>query len=140
MVIGHGHSFPDQSLGKARPRALDRPKEPSATQRQFLSSHSNILLTVLPPYLPHSKPPFPFLHNSSIMFNLRQRIQIVILLLLTLFVFASYHEGTGGTAWLQWLATISILAFALVFDLAFTNESSFIFDPDADNWRRKVVS
>ena len=74
------------------------------------------------------------------MFNLRQRIQIVILLLLTLFVFASYHEGTGGTAWLQWLATISILAFALVFDLAFTNESSFIFDPDADNWRRKVVS
>ena len=27
-----------------------------------------------------------------------------------------------------------------MFDVAFTNESSFMFDPDADNWRRKTVS
>ena len=71
--------------------------------------------------------------------NLRQKIQIVIMLLLVLFCFATYHEGTGSTAWLQWLASLSILAFVFIFDVSFTDESSFIFDPDADNWRRKVV-
>jgi hypothetical protein len=69
----------------------------------------------------------------------RQRLQVVILLMLTLLAFASYHPGTGGVAWLQWLTLISIFVFLLIFDLAFTNDSQFIFDPDADNWRRKVV-
>jgi hypothetical protein len=72
--------------------------------------------------------------------NLRQKLQIVILLALILFCFASYHEGTGSTVWLQWLTVITLMAFMLVFDLAFTNESQFLFDPDADNWRRKTVS
>ena len=71
--------------------------------------------------------------------NLRQKIQVVLLLLITLLAFATYHEGTGGTAWLQWLAVLTIMAFTFIFDLSFTNESSFLFDPDADNWRRKVV-
>jgi hypothetical protein len=72
--------------------------------------------------------------------NLRQRIQVWTLLILILFCFASYHQGSGGVGWLQWLTAISIFVFLLVFDLAFTNDSQFIFDPDADNWRRKVVS
>jgi hypothetical protein len=71
--------------------------------------------------------------------NLRQKIQVVILLTLILFAFASYHEGTGSTAWLQWLSVVSIAAFTFVFDLSFTNDSQFIFDPDAENWRRKTV-
>lgn len=72
--------------------------------------------------------------------NLRQKLQVLILLLLTLFAFAAYHEGTGGVAWIQYLSLIAIFTFTLIFDLAFTNDSQFIFDPDADNWRRKVVS
>ena len=72
--------------------------------------------------------------------NLRQRIQIVIILLLILFTFASYHKGTGSTVWLQWLTVLWMAAFMFVFDLAFTNDSQFIFDPDAENWRRKTVS
>jgi hypothetical protein len=71
--------------------------------------------------------------------NLRQRIQVLILFTLILFAFASYHEGSGNTAWLQWLSVISIAAFTFVFDLTFTNDSQFIFDPDAENWRRKTV-
>jgi hypothetical protein len=39
----------------------------------------------------------------------------------------------------MWLSVIVILTFTFIFDLAFSNESNFIFDPDADNWRRKVV-
>jgi hypothetical protein len=41
--------------------------------------------------------------------------------------------------WLQWLTAFVMVAFLLVFDLAFTNDSSFLFDPDAENWRRKMV-
>ena len=72
--------------------------------------------------------------------NIRQKLQVFLLLLLTFFTFAAYHSGTGGTGWLQLLTVLAILAFTFVFDLAFTNESQFIFDPDADNWRRKIVS
>jgi len=70
--------------------------------------------------------------------NLRQRIEVVILLVLLLLTFASYHEGS--TVWLQYLTVLSIFAFVYVFDLAFTNDSNFMFDPDAENWRRKTVS
>lgn len=69
--------------------------------------------------------------------NIRQKIQALLMLVLILFAFASYHEGS--TVWLQWLTVITILAFVYVFDLAFTNDSQFIFDPDAENWRRKTV-
>lgn len=71
--------------------------------------------------------------------NVRQKIQAILLLVLILLAFASYHPGTGGTAWLQWLSVITMAAFVFVFDVAFTNDSQFIFDPDADNWRRKTV-
>ena len=71
--------------------------------------------------------------------NLRQKIQITLLAFLILFAFASYHEGSGSTIWLQWLAIIAIMTYMFIFDIAFTNESSFIFDPDAENWRRKTV-
>ena len=71
--------------------------------------------------------------------NVRQKLQVLILLALIFLAFASFHAGTGGTAWLQWLSVVVIMAFVFVFDLAFTNDSQFIFDPDAENWRRKTV-
>jgi hypothetical protein len=73
------------------------------------------------------------------MINIRQKVQICLLLALILFTFASYHEGTGNTTWLMWLTAVVFAVFTLVFDCVFTNESGFIFDPDADNWRRKTV-
>lgn len=71
--------------------------------------------------------------------NARQRIEIALLLFLILLTFASYHGGTGSTIWLQWLTVAVFTVFVLVFDLSFTNDSQFIFDPDAENWRRKTV-
>ena len=70
---------------------------------------------------------------------LRQKIQFSLMIFLTLLAFGAYHEGTGSVVWLQWLSVLSIMAFLLIFDLGFTDESNFIFDPDAENWRRKVV-
>lgn len=65
------------------------------------------------------------------------RLALVLSNSVSFFQFASYHQG--DTTWLQWTTVISFLTFTLVFDCAFTNESSFLFDPDADNWRRKTV-
>eukprot|EP00934_Nitzschia_sp_Nitz4_P002757 Nitzschia sp. Nitz4//scaffold169_size48518//4888//5240//NITZ4_007061-RA/size48518-snap-gene-0.47-mRNA-1//1//CDS//3329538355//2747//frame0 len=70
--------------------------------------------------------------------NLRQQLEIVIIIALIFLSFATYHEGTGGVAWIQFLSVLGIMFFVYLFDVAFTNESMFIFDPDADNWRRKV--
>lgn len=70
--------------------------------------------------------------------NIRQRINVFIILLLTLISFASYHKGTGSTAWMQYATITVMFVFGLLFDLVFTDNSSFIFDPDADNWRRKT--
>eukprot|EP00549_Striatella_unipunctata_P010091 CAMPEP_0118711880 /NCGR_PEP_ID=MMETSP0800-20121206/24403_1 /TAXON_ID=210618 ORGANISM="Striatella unipunctata, Strain CCMP2910" /NCGR_SAMPLE_ID=MMETSP0800 /ASSEMBLY_ACC=CAM_ASM_000638 /LENGTH=75 /DNA_ID=CAMNT_0006616663 /DNA_START=46 /DNA_END=273 /DNA_ORIENTATION=+ len=70
--------------------------------------------------------------------ELRQQIQILLIIFFTFVAFASYSEGTGSTMWLQWTTLVTFIFFGLVFDMAFTDESSFIFDPDADNWRRKT--
>jgi hypothetical protein len=70
--------------------------------------------------------------------NYRQKIEFALILLLAFIAFASYHEGTGSVAWLQYTTVTVMLVFGFFFDISFTNESSFIFDPDADNWRRKT--
>lgn len=69
---------------------------------------------------------------------LRQRITLSLILFLVFVAFASYHKGTGSTVWLQWTTLIIFLFFGYVFDVAFTDSSMFMFDPDADNWRRKT--
>eukprot|EP00562_Extubocellulus_spinifer_P022477 CAMPEP_0178626552 /NCGR_PEP_ID=MMETSP0698-20121128/8458_1 /TAXON_ID=265572 /ORGANISM="Extubocellulus spinifer, Strain CCMP396" /LENGTH=78 /DNA_ID=CAMNT_0020265761 /DNA_START=42 /DNA_END=278 /DNA_ORIENTATION=+ len=68
----------------------------------------------------------------------RQKLELFLILFFTFLAFASYHEGTGSTAWLQWATLVIFLGFTYTFDASFTDESSFIFDPDADNWRRKT--
>ena len=80
---------------------------------------------------------FAYSTHSSFTMNLRQKIQTILVLVLILFTFASYTEG--GTAWLQWLTALTLLSFMFSFDLIFSNDSQFIFDPDAENWRRKTV-
>ena len=70
--------------------------------------------------------------------NTRQKIQAMLILLLTFIAFANYHKGTGSTAWIQVASITIMIMFGLLFDVEFTDSSSFIFDPDADNWRRKT--
>jgi len=31
-----------------------------------------------------------------------------------------------------------LIFFSFIFDVSFSDSSSFLFDPDADNWRRKT--
>lgn len=69
---------------------------------------------------------------------MRQKLQVLLIILFSFIAFASYHEVSGSAAWLQYLTVVVILLTTLVFDMIFTDESMFIFDPDADNWRRKT--
>lgn len=70
--------------------------------------------------------------------ELRQKINIMMIIFFSFLAFASYHKGTGSVAWMQYTTLVTFLFFGLVFDMTFTNDSNFIFDPDADNWRRKT--
>ena len=62
----------------------------------------------------------------------------MIIIFLIFLSFASYHKGTGSTAWMQFASIAIMFVFGLLFDVTFTDDSNFIFDPDADNWRRKT--
>ena len=70
--------------------------------------------------------------------SVRQRLEVLMLVFLSFVSFASYHAGTGSTTWIMWTTLVVFAAFALLFDVAFTDASSFVFDPDADNWRKKT--
>ena len=70
--------------------------------------------------------------------NSRQQILALLIIAVAFLAFASFHAGTGNTGWIQWITVDVMLIFGWIFDMAFTNDSSFLFDPDAGNWRRKT--
>eukprot|EP00566_Odontella_aurita_P035937 CAMPEP_0113532148 /NCGR_PEP_ID=MMETSP0015_2-20120614/3893_1 /TAXON_ID=2838 /ORGANISM="Odontella" /LENGTH=77 /DNA_ID=CAMNT_0000431067 /DNA_START=69 /DNA_END=302 /DNA_ORIENTATION=+ /assembly_acc=CAM_ASM_000160 len=70
--------------------------------------------------------------------NTRQTTELGLIIFFSFITFASYHAGTGSTAWLQWLTLVILITFGYIFDKSFTDDSMFVFDPDADNWRRKT--
>lgn len=63
------------------------------------------------------------------MMKLRQKLTVGLLLFLIFITFASYHESSGGTGWLQLLTLITMVVFVLTFDVLFTQQSTFVFDP-----------
>ena len=71
---------------------------------------------------------------------LRQKLELFLIVLFTLFAFASYSEYTASTAWIQWATLVIFLGFTYTFDASFTNESSFIFDPDAVSFFSVVLA
>lgn len=52
-----------------------------------------------------------------------------------LFAFCAF---ASSVLWVQWTTVTVLFIFGLLFDLLFTNEKAFIYDPDPDNWRRRV--
>jgi hypothetical protein len=112
-----------RALGKANKQERPSIASQSIATRETLPTRPTIIIA-----------------TSTATMNIRQKIQVLILLFLIFMSFANYHAGTGSVVWLQWLTIVTISAFMLVFDLSFTNDSQFIFDPDAENWRRKTVS
>ena len=69
----------------------------------------------------------------------RQKLELFLIALFILFAFASYSKYTASTAWLQWTTLVIFLVFTYTFDKSFTDESSFVFDPDAVSYRAMLV-
>ena len=46
----------------------------------------------------------------------------------------------GNSYYLPWVTLVIFLMFGLLFDVMFTQDSTFMFDPNYDNWRRRVDS
>ena len=86
----------------------------------------------LPAIPPTPSPPLQYF----IMFAFRHKMEIALLIFLIFIAFASAASPT--TMWVQWTTLAVVVFFGLIFDMAFTDDSSFVFDPDADNWRRKT--
>lgn len=56
--------------------------------------------------------------------------------------FHSYLAGVVETTYyfIPWTVLVIFLFFGLLFDVLFTADSSFLFDPNYDNWRRRADS
>ena len=63
--------------------------------------------------------------------------QKLVIALLTLFTFIAF-AASGSDTWISWTIPMIFLSFGLLMDCMFSQESSFVFDPDAENWRRKT--
>ena len=74
--------------------------------------------------------------NATMLF--RHKLELLLVMIFTFFAFMAYQEGTGSVAWIQWTTVSKIFFFVWVFDYYFTDDSKFVFDPDADNWRRRT--
>lgn len=55
-----------------------------------------------------------------------------------LIVLFSFFAFATSLLWIQWTVLTVFIGFFLLFDLLFLDESAFVFDPDPDNWRRRV--
>mmetsp|Transcript_15246 Transcript_15246/g.35761 ORF Transcript_15246/g.35761 Transcript_15246/m.35761 type:complete len:81 (-) Transcript_15246:218-460(-) len=78
------------------------------------------------------------------MLNARQYGWILTIILFSFIAFAGGtvvdENGTVFYYFLPWTVLVIFLFFGFLFDVLFTAESSFVFDPNYDNWRRRVDS
>ena len=58
------------------------------------------------------------------------------------FTFLAFGGGVVEDTYhfIPYLVVVIFLGFGLLFDVLFTAESSFVFDPSYDNWQRRVDS
>ena len=70
--------------------------------------------------------------SSSIKMGFRHMLMAALIILFSFCAFAS------KVLWIQWTTTAIFMGFFLLFDLMFLDASAFVFDPDPDNWRRRV--
>ena len=71
---------------------------------------------------------------STIIMGFRHALLVFLIVLFSFFAFAT------KVLWIQWITVAVFFGFFLLFDLLFLNDAAFVFDPDPDNWRRRVSS
>lgn len=59
-------------------------------------------------------------------------------LMVFLIILFAFFASASKTLWTHWITATVFVGFFLLFDVLFLDDSSFIFDPDPENWRRRV--
>ena len=70
--------------------------------------------------------------------SVTQSILRILLVLAAAMCYATYTPSDPIYFWMYWATIFVFLAFGYLIDVMFSDQSSFVFDPNADNWRRKV--
>jgi hypothetical protein len=72
----------------------------------------------------------------------RSRSRLLALVSSFDFLLLIFAAGTVEETYyfIAWTTFVIFLLFGLIFDVLFSAETSFVFDPNYDNWRRRVDS
>ena len=70
--------------------------------------------------------------------NLRQKFEVALLVIASILVYASYNPSDDTNAWISPLVLWIFFFFGVLMDFMFSDEMSFVFDPNPNNWRRKT--
>ncbi len=70
--------------------------------------------------------------------SVTQSILRVLLVLSAAMIYATYTPSDPIYFWMYWCTIFVFLSFGYLIDVMFNDQMSFIFDPNADNWRRKA--
>eukprot|EP00636_Phaeomonas_parva_P008036 CAMPEP_0118857728 /NCGR_PEP_ID=MMETSP1163-20130328/4699_1 /TAXON_ID=124430 /ORGANISM="Phaeomonas parva, Strain CCMP2877" /LENGTH=78 /DNA_ID=CAMNT_0006791067 /DNA_START=191 /DNA_END=427 /DNA_ORIENTATION=+ len=70
--------------------------------------------------------------------SLRHWIWVVFIVAFSFIAFGAYSDELENQVWLAWIVGITFAAIILLFDCLFTQDNTFIYDPDPENWRRQT--
>lgn len=62
----------------------------------------------------------------------------VLMVLAAIMIFLTYSPADTTYFWTYWCAVFVCLAFGYMMNTLFCADMSFVFDPNYDNWTRKV--
>lgn len=70
--------------------------------------------------------------------NARHQFELTLIVLSIIMIFLTYSPSDPRYFWTYWCTIFVFLTFAYIIDMMFSADLSFVFDPNPDNWRRKV--
>jgi hypothetical protein len=70
--------------------------------------------------------------------NLRQKAELFLLALVATLVYLNYNPYDDKAGWILYATLWIFLAFGYLVDMMFCQDMLFVYDPNPENWRRKV--
>ena len=70
--------------------------------------------------------------------NVRQKGEVAILVLFTVITFMYYNPADDTAEWITPFVVLLFIFFGFLMDMLFSDDMSFVYDPNPNNWRRKT--
>jgi len=68
----------------------------------------------------------------------RHYFELVLLGLVSIITYLSYNPLDEDNTWISWSVLLVFLSFGYLIDMMFSDSLAFVYDPNPENWRRKV--